>query len=171
MALRNANSRLLSIGKNTANLRAKLQLLEEEYAQIERERDMLYNNFEESIQRIQQQAEFHNQALEQRLHAAEANADRAAQQVEEIIRAANLDGMEMARVMTSLNQMLSAKEDALQDVKFLALRLRKSYNDSLDTFTAKLKELGIPVDEIDDMGFKPEKMPLGTTTAPAGLVF
>jgi mRNA-degrading endonuclease HigB of HigAB toxin-antitoxin module len=171
MALRNANSRLRAVGKNVSNLRAKLQLLEEEYTQVEREKDMLYNNFEESIHRIQQQAEFHNQALEQRLRAAESNAEKAALQVEEIIRAANLDAGEMARVISSLNQMLAAKDDALQDVRFLALRLKKAYNDSLDTFTAKLKELGIPSDEINDLGFNPEPLPSGVTSGPAGLVY
>ena len=169
MAFRNAHSRLATIGKNSAELRANQQSLEEEYAQVERERDQLYNSFEESIQRVQQQSEFHNQSLEQRLSAAEASADKASMQVDEIIRAANLDSTEMTRVMESLNQMLAAKDEALRDVRFLVIKLQKTYNDSLVTFTAKLKDLGIPEHEVQLLGFSPEHV-AGATQAPAGLI-
>jgi len=106
--------------------------------------DDIYNSFEESIRRVQQQSDFQNQALEQRLRAAEAGVDKTALQVEEIIRAAGLDTGEMTRLMASLNQMLSAKEDALQNVKFLVAKLKKTFNDALQTYIAKFKELGIP---------------------------
>ena len=46
-----------------------------------RERDQLYNSFEDSIERVQQQSEFHNQALGQRLRAAESSAEKAGLQV------------------------------------------------------------------------------------------
>ena len=167
MALRNASSRLSSVGKSISSLRTRLQLLEEEYAQVERERDLLYSNFEDSIHRVQQQAEFTNQALEQRLRAAESNAEKAALQVEEVIHAANLDAGEMMRVVSSLNQMLAAKDDALKEVKFLVIKLQKSFNDAHDTFAAKLKGLGIPEQEFKKLGFTTERLPLGTTTAPS----
>jgi growth arrest-specific protein 8 len=169
MALRNASSRLNSVGKNISSLRSKLQLLEEEYSQVERERDLLYSNFEDSIQRVQQQAEFSNQALEKRLVNAESIAERAAIQVEEVIHAANLDSGEMVRVVGSLNQMLAAKDDALKEVKFLVVKLQKTFNDAHDTFSAKLKGLGIPEEEFLQLGFSQEKLPFGATTAPLGL--
>ena len=50
-------------------------------------------------------------------------------------------------------------------------KLKKSFNDSLETFTAKLKELGIPEDETASLGFVLEELPSGCTSAPAGLVF
>jgi growth arrest-specific protein 8 len=169
MALRNASSRLNSVGKNISSLRSKLQLLEEEYSQVERERDLLYSNFEDSIQRVQQQAEFSNQALEKRLVNAESIAERAAIQVEEVIHAANLDSGEMVRVVGSLNQMLAAKDDALKEVKFLVVKLQKTFNDAHDTFSAKLKGLGIPEEEFLQLGFSQEKLPFGATTAPLGI--
>ena len=169
MALKNASSRLNVVIKNIAGLRAKLQLLEEEYAQVERERDLLYSNFEDSIQRVYQQAEFSNQALERRLVNAECNAEKAAMQVEEVIHAANLDSGEMVRVVGSLNQMLAAKDDAIKEVKFLVIKLQKTFNDSYGTFSAKLKALGISEDEFRTLGFTLEKLPSGSTTAPIGV--
>lgn len=170
MALRNAHSRLAAIGKSSIELRAAQQALEEEYANVERERDQLYSSFETSIQRVQQQSEFHNQSLEQRLAAAEASAEKASLQVDEIIRAANLDATEMTRVMEALNQMLAAKDEALRDVRFLVTKLQKTYNDSLHTYTAKLKELGIPEHELLMLGFDHESL-AGSTSAPAGLIY
>ena len=169
MALRNASSRLNSVGKNIAALRSKLQLLEEEYGQVERERDLLYSNFEDSIQRVQQQAEFSNQSLERRLLAAELNAEKVTIQVEEVILAANLDSNEMVRVVSSLNQILASKDDALKEVKFLVIKLQKTFNDAHDTFSAKLRGLGIPEEEFRELGFFHEKLPFGATSAPVGI--
>lgn len=166
MALKNANSRLTSITKGSSIVRSKLKSLEEEYSSMERERDALYTGFEESIQRVKTQTEFQNQALEQRLIAAESNVEKAALQVEEIIRAANLDGNEVARMMSSLNQTLAAKDEVLRDLKFQVVKLQKGYNDSLEAYLSKLKELGIPVEELNEINFKLEQLPIGSTTAP-----
>ena len=92
-------------------------------------------------------------------------------QVEEIIRAANLDSSEMARVMETLNQMLAAKDEALKNVRFLVVKLQKTYNDSLDTYYAKLRDLGIPDIELDQLGFRAEELPKESTGAPAGLIY
>ena len=171
MALRNAHSRLSALGKSSASMRRDQELLEEEYSKVEAERDQLYNSYEESIEKVQQQSEFHNQALAQRLKAAEASVERAGLQVEEIIRAANLDSSEMARVMETLNQMLAAKDEALKNVRFLVVKLQKTYNDSLDTYYAKLRDLGIPEVELDQLGFRAEELPKESTGAPAGLIY
>jgi len=147
-------------------LKQSQQQLEDDYKLVERERDELYNTFEDSIKRVHQQSEFHNQALEQRLRSAETSAEKSAHQVEEIIRAANLDANEMGRVMTSLSQMLSAKDDALQDIKFLVAKLKKNFNDALSTYDAKFRELGIPSSEVESLGFLYEDLAPGSTTAP-----
>ena len=170
MALRNAHSRLTSINKYSSTMKIKLQDLENEYSKVQLERNDLYNSFEDSIQRVQQQSDFHNQLLEQRLRAVESGVEKATLQVEEIIRAANLDSSDMAKVMVALNQMLLAKDDALRDVKFLVVKLQKTFNDSLDTYSAKMKDLGIPIEEIESLGFVQESLPAGSTTAPAYLV-
>ena len=170
MALRNARARLKAFNKNSVMLKTKLAQLEEDYVKVQRERDDLYNTFEDSIRRVQQQSDFYNQALEQKLRSVESSADKAAVQVEEIIRAANLDSADMARVMGSLNQMLLAKDDAIRDSKFLVAKLQKTFNDSFETFSAKLRDLGIPADEVDSLGFTLERLPLGGTVAPAGLI-
>lgn len=170
MALRNAIARLNSIRKKSASLKESQQQLEEDYKLVEKERDDLYNTFEETIQNVHRQAQFHNQALEQRLVTAEVTVEKAASQIEEIIKAANLDMPEMSRVMSSINEMLAAKEDALRDVTLLVAKLKKNFNDAYDTYIAKFKELGIAEEEIASLGFKYEELLPGTTYAPSGLI-
>lgn len=170
MALRNANSRLTSIGKNTSQMKFKQKTLEEDYKRAEGERDELFNSLEDALLRIQRQSDFQNQAMDRKLQEAELSAEKASLQIEEVVRAANLDSSEMDRIMQSLGQMIAAKEEALSTVRFEVVRFKKGFNDSLDTFRVKLKDLGIPDSEIDGLGFRHEEMPIGGTNAPAGLV-
>lgn len=170
MALRNANSRLTSIGKNTSQMKFKQKTLEEDYKRAEGERDELFNSLEDALLRIQRQSDFQNQAMDRKLQEAELSAEKASLQIEEVVRAANLDSSEMDRIMQSLGQMIAAKEEALSTVRFEVVRFKKGFNDSLDSFRVKLKDLGIPDSEIDGLGFRHEEMPIGGTNAPAGLV-
>jgi growth arrest-specific protein 8 len=170
MALRNANSRLLSLSKQTNEMKKKYAKLDEEYRQIEGERDGLYHSFEEVLQRIERQSDFQNQALDQRLQEAEISAEKASVQVDGIIQAADLDQNEMDRVLASLSQMILVKDEALTDVRFLVIRLKKQFNDQMEAFKVRLKDLGIPEQEFLAMGFRPEDLPIGSTNAPAGLV-
>lgn len=170
MALRNANSRLTSFGKQTTEMTKKRRALEDEYAKVENERNELYQSFEESLLNVERQADFHNQALGSRLKEAEHSSERASIQVEEIIRAADLDVNEIQRVMGSLSHMLSVKDEALSDIRLQVVKLKKGFNDSIDAFRIKLRDLGIPDEEFNMMGFRPEELPSGSTMAPAGLV-
>lgn len=171
MALRNANFRLSAVGKNGASMRQKLLTLEAEYAAVEKERDQIYSSFEDSLLKVRQQSEFGNQALEQRLLAAESNVEKTSVQVEEIVKAANLDPSEVARMMSNLNQMLAAKDELLQNVRFNVVKLQKTFNDSLEALCSKMKELGIPEEELKNLGFSLEQLPEGSTNAPAlGLI-
>jgi hypothetical protein len=170
MALTNANSRLTALSRQNAELRKKIKLLESELDEVQTERDEMYTSYEAALKRIQAQSEFYNQGLESKLMQAEADVDRTGFQVEEIIRAANLDNGEMARVADSLRQMLVAKNETLKNATFLLVKMKKAYNDSLETFYSKLKTLGVPSTDIDEMGFRLESLPIGSTTGPAGLV-
>lgn len=170
MALRNANSRLLSLTKSINEMKKKYQKLEENYHQVERERDDLYHSFEEVLQRIERQSDFQNQALDQRLHEAEMAAEKATVQVEGIIKAADLDSNEIEHVLSSLSQMILVKDEALTDARFNVVKLKKQFNDQMEAFRVRLKDLGIPESEFNAMGFYPEELPIGSTNAPAGLV-
>ena len=170
MALRNAMARLNSMRKKSTMLRESQLRLEEDYKAVEKDRDELYNTFEEAIHNVHQQAQFHNQALEQRLITAEVTVEKANQQIEEIMKAARLDVPEMSKVLASINEMLAAKEDTIKDVNFSVAKLKKNFNDTFDTYVAKFKELGLADEEICSMGFRHEDLPPGTTFSPSFMI-
>ena len=70
--------------------------------------------------------------------------------------------------MGSINEMLAAKDDALRGVTFLVAKLKKNFNDTMGTYFAKFKELGIPDTEILSLGFGIEESVPGTSLAPSG---
>lgn len=170
MALRNSNSRLQLLRKQINEMKKKYLKLEDDYHRIEVERDGLYHSFEEVLQRIERQSDFQNQALNQKLNDTEILIERNNVQIDGIIKAADLDPNEIERILTSLSQMIAVKDEALTDVRFLVIKLKKQFNDQMEAFKIKLKDLGIPENEFNSMGFRPEELPIGSTNAPAGLV-
>ena len=151
-------------------MKQKLTQAHEEYHKVEKERDELFKSFEEGIQRVKQQSDFQNESLEQRIASAERAANMAAFQVEEIMKSAGLDGGEMAVVMSSLNAMLLSKEEEVKQARFDVVKVKKTYNDTLQTLYARMRQLGIPEEEIQEMGYSLEDYANGSTDAPAGLV-
>lgn len=151
-------------------LKARLISAQEEYYRVEKERDDLFKSFEEGIQRVKQQSDFHNEALEQRISSAERSANMAAFQVDELIKSAGLDLGEMGVVMSSLNAVLLRREEEVKRARFDVVKLRKTYNDTFNTLTARLALLDIPDSEVAAMGFVREEYAVGSTDAPASLV-
>lgn len=81
---------------------------------------------------------------------------------------AQLDLPDVDRVMTGLEEVLTAKNGTIRDLQYTFVRTAKGYNDSLRTYTAKLKACGVPPEEIGSMGFAP--VATSTSLCPAGLV-
>lgn len=79
-----------------------------------------------------------------------------------------LDPPDVDRVMMGLEEVLTAKNGAISDLQYAFVRTAKGYNDSLRTYTAKLKACGVPAEEIAGMGFAPYTT--STSLGPAGLV-
>jgi hypothetical protein len=170
MNLTNSRLRLTELHKEEADLRQRLLQAQEAFHKVEKERDELFKSFEEGIQRVKQQSDFQNEALEQRISAAERSANMAAFQVDEIMKSAGLDGREMGVVMSSLNAMLVAKEEEVKRGRFEVIRMKKTYNDTYQTLSARMRQLGIPEEELQQLGFTLQDYAAGSTDAPAGLV-
>ena len=170
MAYKNTSARLTMITKSNEIYKYQVHQLELEYNKIEKERDYLYNTFEDTLVKIQQQSEFYNQSLQQKLLTIEGNNNKLASQTEEIISAAGMDSNEIIRIMTSLKQMLITKDNITSNLKFSVIKSQKTFNDTYLSVMMKFKELGISEDEIKNMGFELETLPVGSTTGPAGLI-
>lgn len=151
-------------------MRQRLAGAHEEYQKVEKERDELFKSFEEGIQRVKQQSDFQNEGIEQRIQSAERAANLASFQVEELMKNAGLNAMDMEGVMGSLSAILLSKDEALKKARYDVARMKKAYNDTYQTLIARINHLGIPESEMQDLGFALVDYAVGSTDAPAGLV-
>lgn len=74
----------------------------------------------------------------------------------------------MFHILSSLDEMVAAKGSIVRNLQYKVARATKVYNDTLQTLTSKLYEAGVPMDEINAMGFN--AIPSSTSQLPAGLV-
>ena len=155
--------------KRKQELSSQHAALKAEYERTEKDRSGLYESFEQTIHSVQRKSEFKNMVLEQRLSAMTETAESKEAQLDEILRAANLDPVEIKRVTTNLESVLSSKNADIQDLKYRLSRASKAYNDTHRTLESKLGALGIPEEDFETLGFQP-LMGEETSTGPAGLV-
>jgi hypothetical protein len=78
-------------------------------------------------------------------------------QVEEIVRAAGLDQVQMAQMTGGLSSLLAAKDEVLRQTRFELLKAQKGFNDSLEAVVARLRELGLPEEEVQAIAKSCEK--------------
>ncbi|CAN0228022.1 unnamed protein product, partial [Discosporangium mesarthrocarpum] len=139
--------------------------LEAEFATVEKERDDLYDTFEGAVRTVQQKSDFRQG---QRLTAVEDDIERSDNQLTQIASAAKLDGSDIQHVMGGLEEVITAKNASIRDLQYSFMRAAKAYNDSLRTYSSKLAGCGVPVVEVEAMGFTP--VTTATSMGPAGLV-
>jgi hypothetical protein len=168
LSLRNAKARLIHLESNLTNLMSTQVELKEAFAKSEGERNELYETFERTVKEVRAKSDFKNLVIEQKLQGMKLNVEKAGVQLQEVVSAADLDQGEVARITASLDEMLEGKNEHIKDLQYAVMRMTKSYNDGLRTYSQKLAEIGIPEDEIMNMGFAPAATQ--TSIVPAGLL-
>ena len=141
------------------------EVLEQRFHHVEKERDELYDKFENTIYDVQQKSGFKNILLERKLQAINESLEKKESQLSEVINAANLDPNLLGTVSKKLDDVLDAKNGAIKDLQYELARVTKAHNDVIRVYESKLTEFGIPVEEL---GFRP--LVTSTGTGPAGLV-
>jgi len=165
MSLQNAKSRLHVLETQLRDLTWEHEVLEQRFHHVEKERDELYDKFENTIYDVQQKSGFKNILLERKLQAINESLEKKESQLSEVINAANLDPNLLGTVSKKLDDVLDAKNGAIKDLQYELARVTKAHNDVIRVYESKLTEFGIPVEEL---GFRP--LVTSTGTGPAGLV-
>jgi len=170
LALRNVKARLRMVERELDERSGELGELERDHRFVEGERDEIKQGFEHSVEVMRGETELQTNVLEQKLKGLESQIQSTAEQSRSIMQAAGLDEGEMARVMRALSDTLDEKQGSIQHLQYGLVKSKKKYNDTLRTVASKLLELGIPQEEIDNMGFDYENMPVESSQGPSGLV-
>lgn len=82
-----------------------------------------------------------------------------------MLAAANVDTVVLEDVTRRLDDVLTAKNDQINELKYETARVTKAHNDLVRVYDAKLAKLGIPKNELSL-----EPLVGSTTTAPADLI-
>ncbi|VDP71849.1 unnamed protein product [Echinostoma caproni] len=137
---------------------------------MERERDELYEKFVSAIQEVQQKTGLKNLLLEKRLTALTETIEKKEAQLGEALTASNLDPVAMASVSRKLGDILDSKNTAIKELQYELARVCKAHNDLVMACEGKMRQFGIPIEEL---GFRPLKTSFSAQKlgqGPAGLV-
>ncbi|GAA49106.1 growth arrest-specific protein 8 [Clonorchis sinensis] len=148
----------------------QFDILEQRFKRMEKERDELYERFVAAIQDVQQKTGLKNLLLEKRLQALTDVVEKKEVQLNEVLAASNLDPAAVTAVSHKLNDILDSKNTAIKDLHYELARVCKAHNDLLATCEGKLRQFGIPPEEL---GFQPLKTSVPEQNlgqGPAGLV-
>ncbi|CAF1219608.1 unnamed protein product [Adineta ricciae] len=154
--MRNLQESTKKLLKNTEselkNSQWEYEVLLQRFEIIQKERDDLYNKFVKAINEVQQKSSLKNLLLEKKLSTLADSLEKKEAQLNEVLSASNLDPASLSVVTRKLEEVLDAKNTSIRDLQYELARVCKAHNDILRTYEAKLRQFGIPVEEI---GFKP----------------
>ncbi|KAF7255079.1 hypothetical protein EG68_07440 [Paragonimus skrjabini miyazakii] len=170
IVLRQTKTLLRTCEKEKKHAEWKFDILEERFKHVERERDELYEKFVSAIHEVQQKTGLKNMLLEKRLLSLTEAIEKKEAQLSEVLTASNLDPAALASVTRKLGDILDSKNIAIKELQYELARVCKAHNDLIQACEGKMKQFGIPVEEL---GFKPLKTTLCTQKlgmSPAGLV-
>lgn len=101
------------------------------------------------------------------------NLEKRELQVNEILKATNLDPAALANLTRRLEDVLNSKNEMIKDLQYDLAKVTKvvksnqAHNDMIHVYEAKLTEFSIPVEEL---GFKPLIIASKASSNPAGFV-
>ncbi|KAJ3099130.1 Dynein regulatory complex subunit 4 [Phlyctochytrium planicorne] len=167
MSLQNSKARLKVLEEKHKDLLWEHEVLEQRFAQVEKERSELYENFVDRIIGVQQKAGFKNLILEKKMESLKETLEKKDLQLNEILKATNLDPAALSNLTRRLEEVLEGKNHQIKELQYDLAKVTKAHNDMIRVYEAKLTEFNIPVEEL---GFKALIVKAKTGTNPAGLV-
>ena len=171
LLLKNAKARYIVLENKVKVMTTKHSQLRATYKELQQERDELYNNYGETVQRVQRSTELKNLLLEKNLSELEKVMQTKLSQFDLAVEAAQLDPEAVSMLSEQLNDVLDVRNQLIADLKYNVLRVTKAHEDMMRTMEEKFDEFGIPFDK--SVGRLPGQRPKDVdelTTAPAGLV-
>lgn len=165
-ALSRTGNRFENVKKNLNNMKWETEALKMRCEKLVEERDQLKVKFEEAILELQQKTGLKNVILERRIVELQKDIEKREAIMGEFF---SVSGMEPHNLSLRFEQLLQAKNEKIQDLRYELARVCKAHDDLLETYDAKMVQFGIPKEEL---GFKPFRIstPMKLGAGPANLV-
>merc|ERR1711916_278653 len=144
-------ARVEELEKELKDLQWEHEVLEQRFAQVEAERDELYDKFVTTIHEVQQKSGFKNLLLEKKMSVLNDELEKKDAQLSEVLAASNIEPSALAAVTKRLEDVLDVKNKTIRALQVEVAKNVKARNDVIRVYEAKLGEYGIPV---EDLGFE-----------------
>jgi chromosome segregation ATPase len=170
-SLHHARARVTALEDQFKSMTADHKLLQKQYGSLEHERDHLYNTFESTVVSIRDRSEHKNKVLEQMLDEYKEKFETKRTEFTSVLRASNPDPVVLHNVTKKLDDVLTAKNEQIKELKYETAKVTKAHNDLVRVYEDKLRALGIPDNEL---GLEPliamDPSQSGPGNAPADLL-
>ena len=148
LSLKHAKARLGVMEEAYKALQEKHAALQAEYASTDADRARLYHGFEDVVSTVSRRGAHKNQALESMLEDYSELFEIKKEQFTSVLRASNLDPLVLSSVTKKLDDVLSAKNEQIEELKYETIKVTKAHNDLVRVYQAKLRKMGVPEDQI-----------------------
>lgn len=148
VSLKHAQSRLLNSEAEMKRLQDEQNRLRQQYTSLELERDTLYQTFEQTVHAVRGRSEARNEVLEKMLDEYKDIFEVKKAQFTSVLRASNLDPMVLQNVTKKLDDVLTSKNEQIQELRYEIAKIQKAHDDLIRVYDSKLQEFGIPTSEL-----------------------
>lgn len=141
------------------DLQLSMEVLEQRFEQLEKERDGLYDQFDTSIHDVRQKTEFRAYILEQKVKKLHEELDLKDMQLKQVMEKA---GIESPAIAAKIDDVLAEKNAKINQLEVQLARVTKAHNTILTAYEAKMEKYGIPKEELgfsempEHVNFEPE---------------
>lgn len=155
--LRTAKAQLLVLEEQYATLSWEFEVLQQRFAQVQREHSELSDQFQSSIYDVQQKTGLKNLLLEKKMDAMTLRLEHKDAELNEILLHAKLEPAIVDRVKGRLEDIMANKNHDLRELEKELANVSRLQQELATAMELKMSEFGLPFDE------------LGFTTATRGL--
>lgn len=160
MALRNSKARLKVLEESTKQLSWEKEILEQRFAEVQKERDELYKEFTDKCKEIEQRVGLKNAILEKKLTSLKSNLEYKDIQLRDLVAAlsqgaagangsgapavdpmnptGSLDAKAIQEISQRAAQSLSKRAATIDELRFELQRVTRLYNDLLKFCESRL---------------------------------
>ncbi|KAL0586653.1 hypothetical protein ABG067_003641 [Albugo candida] len=146
LSLLNAKARLQQVKLRIADIQLRQNETKNEFGKLQSDRSELYDTFERMVRKVYEEGEWKTNGLESQINGMETQCTRNENQMEEIL--SHTKPLHATFVKESVQIALKTENDAIDTHTREIAKKVKEYNDSVRICTKKMRQLGIPEEDL-----------------------
>lgn len=124
----------------------------QQFQYLEREKQELFDQFQQHVYEIHQKTGIRNLVLEKKLETIQEGLETKDAQINQLLAAAKIDPKTLGVIKSTLEEVENLKNEAIKEIQAELKKIREAHSNMVKTYEGKLSEFGIPVEEL---GFDP----------------